>query len=96
MEALRDVLLRLPEIRELIANIDSGRCPALMTGLSTVHRAHVTAALAAKTGRSAAVIVSDEREARRMAEDLRTFTGKEPLLLLPRELRLRGGSASRE
>ncbi|MGM9662716.1 MAG: transcription-repair coupling factor [Oscillospiraceae bacterium] len=95
MQNLRDALLRLEEVAELARAVEAGRCPAAMTGLGPVHRAHVTAAVAARTERPACVIVSDEGEARRMAEDLRTFQGKEPLLLPGRELRFRG-AASRD
>ena len=92
MQALREILLRIPEAAELAENVENGRCPCVMTGLSPVHRAHLAAALAGRTGRPLCAVAADEREARRMAEDLRTFLGTEPLLLLPRELRFRPGA----
>ncbi len=95
MLKLRNAVLRLEEVQELVQAVEAGRCPAAMTGLSPVHRAHVTAALTDRLQRPACVVVSDEREARRMAEDLKTFLGKEPLVLLERELRFRSGAASK-
>ena len=94
MRMLQNAVLRLEEVQELIHAVEAGRCPAAMTGLSPVHRAHVTAALAERLERPACVIVSDEGEARRMAEDLKTFLGREVLTLLPRELHFRSGAAS--
>ena len=95
MRMLQNAVLRLEEVQELIRAVETGRCPAVMTGLSPVHRAHVAAAVAQRLERPVCVIVSDEREARRMAEDLKTFLGQEPLVLLPRELHFRSGAASK-
>ena len=95
MLMLRNAILRLEEVQELAKAVEKGRCPAAMTGLSPVHRAHVAAAVSGVTERPLCVIVSDEQEARRMAEDLHTFFGEEPLVLLGREMRFRSGAASR-
>ena len=95
MLMLRNAVLRLEEVQELAKAVEKGRCPAAMSGLSPVHRAHVSAAVSGVTERPLCVIVSDEQEARRMAEDLHTLLGEEPLVLLGRELRFRSGAASR-
>ena len=79
----------LPELRELLEAIGSGRCPVTVSGLSPVHRAMVAAALRQTARRPLAVLCADEGEARRMAEDLRALTGAEPALLFAREWQLR-------
>lgn len=52
-----------------------------MTGLSPVHRAMTAAALRLKSGRPLLMLCADEGEARRQAADLRSLTGREPVLL---------------
>ena len=74
----------LPELRELLEAIESGRCPVTVSGLSPVHRAMVAAALRQTARRPLAVLCADEGEARRMAVDLQTLTGVEPALLFAR------------
>lgn len=60
-----------------------------MTGLSPVHRAMTAAALRLKSGRPLLMLCADEGEARRQAADLRSLTGREPVLLTGRELHWR-------
>ena len=61
MLMLRNAVLRLEEVQELAKAVEKGRCPAAMTGLSPVHRAHVAAAVSGVTERPLCVIVSDEQ-----------------------------------
>ena len=65
----------------IIAAIDGGKCPALLSGTGAVCRAHAAGAIRAETTRPVIAICSDEQEARKMAEDLTAFTG-EPVTLL--------------
>ena len=51
MEALLRELWQLREIQELAQLMESGGGPALVTGLSPVHRAMTAAALRLKSGR---------------------------------------------
>ena len=85
MEALLRELWQLREIQELAQLMESGGGPALVTGLSPVHRAMTAAALRLKSGRPLLMLCADEGEARRQAADLRSLTGREPVLLAGRE-----------
>ncbi|MCD8004493.1 MAG: transcription-repair coupling factor, partial [Oscillospiraceae bacterium] len=75
----------VPEFHSLLAAIDSGGCPAAVTGLSPIHRANFAAALRRETGRPVVLVCADEAEARRMAADMEAFTGEKALLLTARE-----------
>lgn len=85
MSLLVSILDRVPEFSRLLAALDSGRCPAAVSGLSAVHRAHFAAGIHEKTGRPLLLLCADEREARRLADDLTAFTGKPALQLPARE-----------
>ena len=82
-------LAKLPEVRELAEAIEAGRCPVSVSGLSSVHRAMVAAALYQMMQRPFVMLCADESEARSMAGDLRMLTGEECALLPAREFRLR-------
>ena len=66
MEKLIEALQEIPEAAELLHCAENGGCPAAMTGLGPVHRAHVCAALLAQEKRPLLVVCSDEGEARRI------------------------------
>ena len=69
MEALLRELWQLREIQELAQLMESGGGPALVTGLSPVHRAMTAAALRLKSGRPLLMLCADEGEARRQAAE---------------------------
>ena len=89
MKALNELVAKLPEVQELCAGIDAGRCPIAVSGLSGVHRAVIAAALRQKTGRPILFLCADENECKRMAADLAVLSGIEPQLLFAREWQLR-------
>ncbi|MDR1329907.1 MAG: DEAD/DEAH box helicase, partial [Oscillospiraceae bacterium] len=74
-----------PEIARTVAAVESGACPALISGLSGVHRAHLLAAVRAETGRPVVYVASDELELRRAAGDLAALTGEDVCVLPPRD-----------
>ena len=94
MEGLLEKLLQLSELRELAEQIEQGQCPVLVTGLSPVHRAQAAAAAAHAAGRPLLMLCTDERECSRMASDLHTLLGIEPVILPERELQLRPTAAA--
>ena len=94
MEQFLKQLQTLPEAAELIRRVEEGGCPAAVTGLQSMQRACIGAAVARAAGRPAVFVCGDEREARTLAADLRTAAGREPVLLLSREWRLRPGAVS--
>ncbi len=97
MTELNRAIAALPEARELLLELDAGRCPAAVSGLSGVHRAQLAAALRQQTRRPLLVICADESEARRTAGDLAVLLGEDVSLLFAREWQLRDRvSASHE
>ena len=85
MLALTKSLLGEPEFKRLIAGIDAGECPAVISGLSEIHRTHVAAAIRAATMRPVAVICAAEDEAARMAQDIAALTMEQTHTLNVRE-----------
>ena len=97
MIQLLKTLETLPEIAELIRRVDGGGCPAAVSGLQSVQRACVGAAVSRAADRSALFLCGDEREARELAGNLTALTGETPVVLLGREWQLRAVAvASRE
>lgn len=75
MKLLTQILHYVPEFTQLLGAIEAGRCPAAVSGLSAVHRAHFAAAIREQTGRAVVVVCADEGEGERMAQDLTSLTG---------------------
>ena len=85
MLTLTKSLFEEPEFRRLIAGIEAGACPAVVSGLSEIHRAHAIAAIRALTMRPVAVLCADEDEAVRLARDVSALTMEQALNLGARE-----------
>jgi len=85
MNLLVSALKQIPEYCSLLAALDSGGCPAAVSGLSGVHRAHFAAGIRQETGRSVALLCADEADCQRLAEDLTALTGEKVLTLPARE-----------
>ena len=45
MNKLNEALVSLPEVRELLLSLDAGTSPIAVSGLSSVHRAQLSAAV---------------------------------------------------
>ena len=75
-----------PDFKKLADRIDMGGCPALITGVAPIHRAHSAAALRRTTDRQLLYVCSDEGEMRRAASDLAALTGEEPVRLVARDM----------
>ena len=84
MQLLTAALSRLPEFQQLLTALEGGRCPAALSGAAAIHRAHIAAGLALKTGRPVVVVCADESEGERMARDLAALSGKPVPMLTPR------------
>ena len=85
MKALLKELLKEEEIAGFVSAIDAGKCPAVMSGVSPVHKAAVLACILEKTDIPVCVVCSDDGEARRFASDIRSFTGEVPAIITGRE-----------
>ena len=74
MKLLTQVLSGVPEFAQLLAAMEGGRCPAALSGLSAVHRAHFAGAIRGLTQRTVVMVCADESESERMAKDLSFLT----------------------
>ena len=85
MLALTKSLLDEPGFKRMIAGIEAGVCPAVISGLSEIHRAHAAAAVRASTMRPIVVLCAAEDEAARLALDIATLTMEQAYTLNVRE-----------
>ena len=90
-------LNHVPEFDQLLVNLENGRSPVAVSGLSPVHRAHFAAGLGLQTSRPVVLVCADEAEAIRLGEDYTALTGIAPTLLTAREFLFHdGATASRQ
>ena len=85
MLSLTKSLLEDSSFKKLLASIDGGACPVVLSGLSEIHRAHASAAIRAATMRPIVVICSAEDEAARLSKDIASLTMEQSLTLSARE-----------
>ena len=81
MKILNQVFFENKEAAALPGLLESGGLPALVSGLSAVHRAHLGAALRDHAGRPLFVICPDDTAAENMARDLSSMLGEEAAVL---------------
>ncbi|MBE6972523.1 MAG: transcription-repair coupling factor [Ruminococcaceae bacterium] len=93
MELLLKALEPLEEFKQLLAAMDNGRCPAAVSGLAAVHRAHFAAAVYRATDRSVVLVCADESEGDRLAHDLSALTGQAVPVLTARALTFHNAAA---
>ena len=84
MNILTGAIGALPEFGQLCAAIEGGACPAVLSGVAVVHRAHIAAGLHQITGQPVVLVCADEGEAQRLARDLSALLEREVPTLLSR------------
>jgi len=85
MRALTERLIKEIGFDQLAACVDNGLCPAVVSGVDGVHRAHAAAVLRRNLKRPLVVLCSDEAEQRRIAGDLEALTQEKAVLLSARD-----------
>ena len=85
MLSLTKSLLEDPDFKRLANGIDSGLCPAVISGLSDIHRVHAAAAIRASTMRPIVVICSSEDEVKKFSRDISSLTLEPAHTLCARE-----------
>lgn len=96
MNCYSEILKKAPEYRAILKDVENGRYPIGVTGLSLVHKAHIVSALCEQYKRPALVITPDEATANRTVRDLASF-GTDAYLYPARDFTFRSGQAvSRE
>ena len=88
MLSLTKALQSEPEVKKLLAGIEAGKCPAVISGTSEIHRAHVAAAIRASTMRPIVVICAAEDEAARLSLDIASLTMENSMAINVREFTL--------
>ncbi len=86
MLAITEAFRQNKEVNALFFAIDAGQCPAVLSGLSGVHRAHLGAALQAASSRPVVFVCADDGEANRLKADLETLSEKQVIYLASREM----------
>ena len=76
MKFLNNVLNDVPQYRQLFDALSVGSFPAMATGLSSVHKAHLVHHLCVNNNKKAVVIASDEAEAQRLCNDITSMGTK--------------------
>ena len=85
MDVLVNQILEHKEAAALPSLLESGGLPALVSGLSAVHRANLAAALENKLGLPLVVICPDDTAAESFARDLEAMLGREVDCLIMRD-----------
>ena len=85
MNILNQQIFENKEAAALPSLLESGGLPALISGLSAVHRVNLAAALREKLSSPVFVICPDEASALSFARDLETMTGERVNVLLSRD-----------
>ncbi len=97
MKQLLNILDTVPEFARLAADLDSGRSPVEVAGLSPVHRAHFAAGLLERLGAPVVLVCADEGECARLAADVTALTGEPAAMIAAREFLFHDGAvASRQ
>ncbi len=92
MKLLSSILNALPEYQALKNGLDAPGASAI-TGLSSIHRAHMISALREDVGRPILVVCQDDLAAARMAQEISGFSGNTPPVFPSRELTLLGAAS---
>ena len=87
MEKLLSFLKLIPEYKLLLNGITNNEATAI-TGIGQINRSHMIAGLQSDTERPLVLICQDDIAAKRLQEELRSFTGKTAPVLPSRELTL--------
>ncbi|MBR3848556.1 MAG: transcription-repair coupling factor [Oscillospiraceae bacterium] len=88
MLALCQVLKKNKDFATLLQKINAGECPIALSGLSSIHKAHIISAVRMETKRQVVCIYADELDARRAARDISVMCGETPYILPELELAL--------
>ena len=97
MKQLLNILNTVPEFARLAADLESGRSPVEVAGLSPVHRAHFAAGLLDRLDVPVVLVCADEGECARLAADVTALTGERATTIGAREFLFHEGAvASRQ
>ena len=87
MEKLLDTLKTIPEYAQLLNTVQKDHTAAV-TGIGQINRSHLIAGLRRDVRRPLVIICQDDIAAKRLQEELKSFTGETAPILPNRELTL--------
>lgn len=79
MKFISHALKHWPEYAALSRAVKDGAVPAIVTGVSGIHKCCITAVLCGEMNKKALILAADEAEAQRFTEDLHAL-GRKPVL----------------
>lgn len=85
MLSLTKSLLEENEFSRLIAAIDNGMCPAALSGVGNIHRAHAISALRVEMKLPVVAVCADEMDIKRILRDVEELTGETVRVLTGRD-----------
>lgn len=85
MRALTTLLLNEIGFGQIVARIEGGGCPIVVSGLDGIHRSHAVAAVRRAAGQPVVIICTDEIEMKRVSSDIEALTSEQAVLLSGRE-----------
>ena len=94
MKLLLDILQKVPEFARLMADLEGGRSPVEVAGLSPVHRAHFAAGLLTRLDAPVVLVCAGEDECVRLAADVTALTGVPVTLIGAREFLFHEGAVA--
>ena len=86
MNILSEIIKTEESYIALKSAVDGGRCPALCTGVASVHASNIIAAAIGDLGMPVAVVCADEAEAARLSADVEGFCGVRGDFLTARDM----------
>lgn len=93
---LPSLLTHLSDFTQMKTALKTGKSPVAVSGLASIHRAHLAAALYQSEARPVVLLCAEEADAQRLAEDLSVLTGEAVPLLSARDFHFYPGTASRQ
>ena len=97
MKKLLNILKEVPEFLRLTADLEAGRSPVEVAGLSPIHRAHFAAGLLERLDCPVVLVCADEAECARLAADVTALSGVPATMIGAREFLFHDGAvASRQ
>ena len=94
MKLLLNILNEVPEFARLAANLEAGRSPVEVSGLSPIHRAHFAAGLLEQLDAPVVLVCADEAECTRLAADVTALTGVPATTVCAREFLFHDGAVA--
>lgn len=85
MENLSNILDNLKEITEITSAVIDGNSPVLVCGVSHIHKANIVSQINTTSGKQSLIITANNSISIRLANDIKAFTDKTPIILTSKD-----------